>query len=686
MPLRAAPLSLAIVCALWLPSPAHARPAAEPDLEVVSSHLRSARNAALQGAPLDRLVATDPTLHLVDGQPQIELRFTALAPATVDALRRLGAIVDHVSYRYARVLAHADAALLPALAKLPGVTAIHPNYGAQQSSGAVAAQGDAALHADLARAHFGVDGTGSRVGILSDSFAQRLGGAIDGSGCAQRLTGASPQFSGDLPPEVTVLDDGPPRSRDEGAGMGEIVHDIAPGADLLFASAYPDEATFAENVAALVACGADVLVDDVLYFAEPMFQDGIVAQAEQQAADVGVAVFSAVGNQGSGGIDAVYRDAVPDADDHGERPNGNDFHDFGGGSRFAAITIPAGCTLHLVLQWDEPFSGVLGAGASTDLDLYLFKTPSPDAQVLAGGTDTQGCARTGAPLGGDPLEMVSYSNPSAGARTVYAAVDHVCGRADVHFRLVSFPSSCDSSSEFGFEPGVFGGAQIYGHPAAADVAAVAAVFYGEVDSAGAATPPEGVIDVEPFSARGGDVPIALDPHGQPLPAPQARFKPDLTAPDGVNTSRFGVDSDYDDDTFPNFFGTSAAAPHAAAVAALLRQAHPTLAPTALLDALRMTAIDIETPGRDVWSGAGLVDADAALGWLQATPTPTPTVGGVSPADCNRNGRVTIDELIVGVRIALGQAALDACPAADSNDDGTVGIDDLVRAVRVALGN
>jgi hypothetical protein len=48
-----------------------------------------------------------------------------------------------------------------------------------------------------------------------------------------------------------------------------------------------------------------------------------------------------------------------------------------------------------------------------------------------------------------------------------------------------------------------------------------------------------------------------------------REKPDLAAMDGANTTFFTSDTANDDDTFPNFFGTSAAAPHAAAIAALV---------------------------------------------------------------------------------------------------------------------
>ena len=61
--------------------------------------------------------------------------------------------------------------------------------------------------------------------------------------------------------------------------MLQIVHDVAPGASLAFASAFNGLASFAANIQSLAAAGAKVIVDDVIYFAEPLFQDGIIAQA-----------------------------------------------------------------------------------------------------------------------------------------------------------------------------------------------------------------------------------------------------------------------------------------------------------------------------------------------------------------------------------------------------------------------
>ncbi len=66
--------------------------------------------------------------------------------------------------------------------------------------------------------------------------------------------------------------------------------------------------------------------------------------------------------------------------------------------------------------------------------------------------------------------------------------------------------------------------------------------------------------------------IYFDTNNRRYRHPQIRQKPDLAAMDGANNTFFGDDSTVDADTLPNFFGTSAAAPHAAAIAALVLEA------------------------------------------------------------------------------------------------------------------
>lgn len=82
------------------------------------------------------------------------------------------------------------------------------------------------------------------------------------------------------------------------------------------------------------------------------------------------------------------------------------------------------------------------------------------------------------------------------------------------------------------------------------------------------------------------------------------------------------------------------------------------------------------------STATPTDTPSPRGSPTTGATATPTVGCVG--DCDGDGRVTVDELIKGVNIALGAAPLTTCPAFDANDSQTVTVDELVTAVNLAL--
>lgn len=114
-----------------------------------------------------------------------------------------------------------------------------------------------------------------KVGILSGSY-NNLGGAADG---------------------VEVLEDLPGNGNDEGHGMTEIVHDVAPGAAIAFHTAFLGQADFAQGIEDLQAAGCQAIVDDIIYFDEPFFQNGIIAQAAQKVVAKGASYFSSAGNQ-----------------------------------------------------------------------------------------------------------------------------------------------------------------------------------------------------------------------------------------------------------------------------------------------------------------------------------------------------------------------------------------------------
>jgi len=661
---------------------------AKAGLGKVSGQLLEARR--LHRASMSRadIQAALPSVRMAeDDGVDMELRLWQLTPEIEAAIAATGVSIVRADETTARVIAHGSLETLEALSALPAVSTIHPLYGSQHRTGSVDDAADAAMGAAQARATYDVDGSGIKVGIVSDSFNDTLDGTVSGSGCARTLTGTAPQRSGDLPASVTVLDSGS-GGADEGAGMAELVHDLAPGADILFHAGGDDESAFAAGVDQLRSCGAQVIVDDLIFFAEPMFQDGPIAQAERRAVAAGVPVFSAAGNEATFGVSQTIVDANGDEEEE-TQPTGVDLHDFGGGQHFAAVSVPAGCGIGFVLQWAEPFSGTLGPGAATDLDLWVYSAASPTSTIVAASVDPQGCARNEANAG-DPLEIATYTNRGTQPKTLYVAIDHFCGSADPAFRLTTFPLTCNFPGRYAFDTTIFHDPQIYGHPAAEGVAAVGAVDVRELASNGTAIGSATRIDPETFSSLGGDLVQTIDDSGQSFAdGPHFRFKPELAAPDGSNTSFFGTDSAADSDTFPNFFGTSAAAPHAAAVAALLRQKAPDLSPAALLSLLQSTARDIGAAGVDPISGAGAVDAEAAFAALAAaaTPTavaPTPTATPSVEGDCDGNGVVNVDDLVRGVSIALDQAAVDTCTSLDRNGDGRVSIDELVAALNLAL--
>ncbi len=109
----------------------------------------------------------------------------------------------------------------------------------------------------------------------------------------------------------------------------------------------------------------------------------------------------------------------------------------------------------------------------------------------------------------------------------------------------------------------------------------------------------------------GPVTVYLDKQGNRLTTPEIRLQPGVAAADAANTSFFASDSTSDIDTKPNFGGTSAAAPHAATIAALVIQAHGgprSLTPAQVTSILHSTAFPHD------------LDPNAATGVAKVTGT------------------------------------------------------------------
>jgi subtilase family protein len=464
-----------------------------------------------------------------------------------------------------------------------------PAY-AMTKTGSVDSQGDAAMRSDLARTLFGVDGTGVTIGTLSDSF-DCLGEAAAGVA------------SGDLPAGITVLAEGPcPESSDEGRGMMELIHDVAPGAAQAFHTAVNGQADFAQGIIDLANAGAKFINDDIGYPDEPFFQDGIITQAIDQVKAMGVAYFSAAGNVGRQSYESAFRPSGQFAD-IGFGPE--ELHDFDPGTGVdicQQITIPEEETLILSFQWDQPFFSVSGApGSASDMDIVLANA----------ACDTVLESSAEANIGGDPVEVFSFTNfsftnPAGSSVTTFNLVilKFVGPNPDL---MKTVNSGSGSFAEFDTASGTS-----VDHSNALGGLGVGAAFYQQTPEFGTSPPV-----IEDFSSAGG-TPILFDIAGNRLSTPEIREQPDITAPDGTDTTFFGG-SDVEDNGFPNFFGTSAAAPHAAAVAALMKDLDDSLSPDAIYEALKTTAIDMDDPstpgfdtGFDFGTGHGFIQADAAL--------------------------------------------------------------------------
>jgi len=525
----------------------------------------------------------------------------AVAAGDPSALKR---DLDALGLTDAAVFEHMVSGRLPiaALDEVAGLTSLRFARPAMAMSlrGSVKSEGVPAMRVPRARKRYGVNGTGMRIGVLSDSY-DCLGGA------------AADIASRDLPKseDITILDDSACPGIDEGRAMMQLISDVAPRAEFAFHTAFLGQASFARGIKELAAVdngGADVVVDDIIFFAEPMFQDGIIARAVNRVKAQGVPYFSAAGNGGRGAWDSGNRGFVSSGF---TGLFGGLLHDFdpgGGSDPLQSFVVGTGQTI-IIFQWDQPFaSASIGGspGSGSDLD-FIVATPGGGSIITVSAADN---------FGGDAIEAVALINsgPPAG---VDIAIELFSGPAPGLMKYVIFgPGSNDVNdppSSFPSQDQTFSGT-LYGHANAAGAMAVGAASFRKTPAFGVSPP-----KIEPFSAAGG-TPIHFTNKGKRI-SPVIRLKPEIVAPDGTSTTFFGSRNKFGvfNPKRNHFFGTSAAAPHAAALAALMLELDPDLEVDRLYDILKETATDMNDPatggfdsGFDFGTGHGLIDAFKAL--------------------------------------------------------------------------
>ncbi|MDQ3290539.1 MAG: S8 family serine peptidase, partial [Bacteroidota bacterium] len=487
-------------------------------------------------------------------------------------------------------------ATLDKVAALKSLRSARPAYKPATKIGKATTQGDRAVYADSARKQQVVNGKGTKVGIISDSY-NSLGEADKGI------------RSGDLPgknnpngyktPIQVLLDEAPFFGTDEGRAMAEIVHDVAPAAEMAFYSANFGQASFAQGILDLQKAGCNVIVDDVLYFDEPMFQDGIIAQAIDAVKKDGTSYFTAAGNQGRDSYQAAYKAGgvahFGSKSSFGPQKVRN-AHNFAPAGRKKDITqrihVPVGTSIILAFQYSEPFysAGNNSKGAQSDLDVYLLTEDTTD--VVTSSTNLN--------KGNDPYELLTFFNDGSYDSNFFnILIDKYEGASPSIIKYVLFKDDMDVNSirEYNTRSST-----IYGHNNAAGAITTGAVFFLD-------TPAYGIEDpvAEIFSSAGG-TPIIFDENGKPRTR-LVRRKPEIMATDGGSNTFFGTS--FLDEFY--FYGTSAAAPHAAAVAALMQEANGNnLSPDQVKTTLQQTAQDMSDPGFDFDTGYGLINAVKAL--------------------------------------------------------------------------
>ncbi len=474
-----------------------------------------------------------------------------------------------------------------------------------QAVGSQASQGDVTHRVTTARGTFGVNGSGIKIGVLSDGVTNL----------------AASQALGDLGP-VTVLP-GQAGTGDEGTAMLEIIHDLVPGAQLFFATAFTNITSFAQNIRDLRTAGCDIIVDDVFYFVESAFQDGapgptntnggVVIQAVNDVVADGAMYFSSAGNSGnkndnrSGVWEGDFLDGGASA---APLPLTGNVHNFGG-QNFNVI-LANGSLINL--HWSDP----LGA-SSNDYDLFILN--STGTAVLASSTNIQNGTQDPYEQTGTGVNLRIVVLKKTGAATRFLHVNSNRGRLSINTD-----------------------GQTHGHAGATGAFGCAATpantpFGAPPNPVGPFPSPFNSTNTVELFSSDGPRRIFYQANGTPFTpgdfsstGGMVLQKPDITAADGTSVTGVGG--------FPNpFFGTSAAAPHAAAIAALIKSSGP-FTNAQIKNALLSTAIDIEAPGTDRDSGAGIIMAFEALNFLGVAGQTNLELGTVTamenPGDANGN--------------------------------------------------
>ena len=453
--------------------------------------------------------------------------------------------------------------------------------------------GDEILGSDRLRNELGLTGKGVKIGVISDGvhgYAEMVDGKLE-PGLAVR--GDNPDITPDSVQIFNKFIGGPLKGKNyvvldkngnpvpvtgggaEGTAMIEIIQDIAPDAEIYFVAVggktddgkdVDSKALFKAGLDWMVANGIQIIVDDLGFYSESFFQtdatqpnaffleDRSVADKVKEIVDAGKILYvSAAGNDNLGHYQGPL---TPHRDTVAPPSKSTAFYQlFGDNTDFVNVEVAASQTVEVMVQSSERV-------VNPDFALRLVLVPPVGDPLEKSGGNEEG------------LTTLQYTNSSD-----HNIIVKVYIGIDITNLITQDSQPVGPTVEMIVTNGVLRTYNtptdaIVGHPAVSGVLTVGAIDVTDWQDPDYTVP-------EPFSSRGPST--ILDIATGALV--EVRGTLDVMATDNVHVSGAGG--------FPSLFpGTSAAAPHVAAIAALLMQARPFLSATGIREAIITTAKDL----------------------------------------------------------------------------------------------
>ena len=553
-------------------------------------------------------------LHLDDlGRLQVRIKASSTDSELLSELGSWGVVIEGRDESRNLLQSRVPVEYLAEVAELSNVRSVTPPKYGYVNAGSALTEGDALLDFDDLRSSFGVSGSGITLGVISDGIFG-LADAIasgdlpatslnrDGNGKLVSTTGGviATSFRADAD-----LESGLGSTGAEGTAILEIIHDIAPNAQLRFANF----GTALEFITAVdfLAANSDVVIDDIGFFGKPYDQTSDVStntsEELNRSSNPIRGYYTSVGNQALAHYEEGFVSGgqwFPDGSTYQQFNSSSDTTDALGLSNHFSnpVLVPNGGIVAVFLSWDDVFGS-----ATSDYDLFLYDNVN-SLLVAVGGDDNT--------VTGEPTEFLAFENLTGSTRYFDIVVTNFEGTQPAHtLELFTFGGATLAN-----------GTSLNFNTARSSVSAQSDSGGGVVSVGAINASDAGADDIATYSSRG--------------PTNNGVTKPDVTAIDEVTvTGSGGFGSP--------FSGTSAAAPHVAGLAVLLLELAPDLTsgepgddPAADRVALRTAvlngAVDLGVSGVDNTYGYGRVNGTASrLALLPGSPTNVSAVAGDSRA-------------------------------------------------------